>query len=191
VRTSDSRVAYNPLPWSGAVPPPAELAAILRPAGLHAIQADVPDGMTAADFGWQLDAVGLAPAPGYFQAPFEDAGRLRAALESARRVAAAHAELGLSEVFLACTLNETRVVRPGQGVDPDPDRLSRIAEHIARTSVVMAGEGVRPFLPAALGVGFSGGIVIEVDAFDLPTPEESVAATGAWVRANLDGRRRA
>jgi hypothetical protein len=55
----------------------------------------------------------------------------------------------------------------------------------------MAGEGVRPFLPAALGVGFSGGIVIEVDAFDLPTPEESVAATGAWVRANLDGRRRA
>jgi inosose dehydratase len=32
----------------------------------------------------------------------------------------------------------------------------------------------------ALGPSFGGWIVIEVDAFDLPTPEESVAAAGAW-----------
>jgi inosose dehydratase len=37
----------------------------------------------------------------------------------------------------------------------------------------------------ALGSGFSGWIVIEVDFFDLPTPEESLAASSAWVREAL------
>jgi inosose dehydratase len=279
-----AEVAYNPLPWAlagggfdpGAVPPLRELGEKLRAAGFDAIQADVPEGVTAAEFGRQLDAAGLRPAPGYFHAAFESGDEL----EAARRVAAQQAELGLTEVFLACALNDVRVARPGTGTGHDADRLARIAEHIGRAARAMAAEGVRPCLHphvgtwietageaeavldavdpahlllgpdnghlawagadpvafvarhadrvgalhvkdvhqdaleasrrrgddffaalrahvvaepgrgdsdlagllAALGDGFAGWIVIEVDVFDLPTPEESVAAAGAWVR---------
>ena len=64
------RVAYNPLPWMltpdgfdpAGVPPLPELGALLRPQGLGAIQADVPPGMTPAEFGEALRDAGLAPA---------------------------------------------------------------------------------------------------------------------------------
>jgi inosose dehydratase len=147
---SGAGVAYNPLPWAlagggfdpAAVPPLPKLAGMLRAVGLDAIQADVPEGMTAAEFRRQLDAAGLRPAPGYFQAPFD----ADAALESARRTAAQQAELGLTEVFLACSLDEVRVARPGAGADPDASRLARIAEHIGAAAAAMVAEGVRPCL---------------------------------------------
>lgn len=44
-------------------------------------------------------------------------------------------------------------------------------------------------LLAALGPGFGGWIVIEVDLFDLPTPAQSVAAAGAWAAGHLADRR--
>jgi hypothetical protein len=75
-RLAASRVAYNPLPWAltpgghepGAVPPLPEIARLLEAAGLRAIQADVPDNVSAASYRAQLEAAGLSPAPGYFQA---------------------------------------------------------------------------------------------------------------------------
>jgi inosose dehydratase len=286
-----TRVAYNPLPWMlrpdgfdpNGVPPLPELGALLRSVGLGAIQADIPPGMTAAEFGAGLRDAGLAPAPGYFQAPFEDAGALGDVLERARAAAAGQATLGLTEVVLACALNPVRDARPGHGVEADPDRLARIGDHIGRAAEVMVAEGVRPCLhphagtwietaeeaetvlaaadPAQLGLcpdnghqlwcgvdpvafvarhtdrvgvlhikdvhvdaltaarergddyrtvafghvitepgrgdsdihgvlaalsdGFAGWIIIEVDVFDLPTPEASVAAAGAWAREHL------
>jgi len=285
------RVAYNPLPWMltpdgfdpAGVPPLPELGALLRPQGLGAIQADVPPGMTPEQFGEALRDAGLAPAPGYFQAPFDDAEALAGTLEAARSAAAGQATLGLTEVFVACPLNPTRNARPGRGVEGDADRLARIGEHLGRAAGVMVAEGVRPCLHphagtwietaeeadavlaatdpaqlllgpdnghltwcgadpvafvsrhagrvgavhvkdvhldrlaaarergddyravafghvitepgrgdtdidgflAALGADFGGWIVVEVDVFDLPTPEESVAAAGAWVRGTL------
>ena len=145
-----TRIAYNPLPWAitahgydpGAVPSVAELGRTLGSAGLHAIQADVPEGMSAADYLAELTAAGLAPAPGYFQAPFEST----TAVEQARRFAADQAELGLTEVFVACTLNELRTARPGEGAGPDAERLSRIGEHIGVAARAMTAEGVRPCL---------------------------------------------
>jgi inosose dehydratase len=267
---TNARVAYNPLPWAlsapngydpSAVPPLPQLTAILRPAGFDAIQADVPAGQTAAEFAAELAAVGLRPAPGYLHAAFDETD-------------------ALTEVFLACELNDVRVARPGEGVEPDADRVARIAEHIGRAASAMVAEGVKPCLHPhagtwvetadeadavlaavdrehlllgpdnghltwagadpveyvsrhadrvgavhikdihlaalaasrergddffaaarshlwaepgrgdsdldgyldALGDGFDGWIVVEVDTFDLPTPEESVAAAGEWLR---------
>jgi inosose dehydratase len=154
-----ARVAYNPLPWAmtpgghdaSAVPALPALARLLERAGLRAIQADVPDDVSAASYRVQLEAVGLSPAPGYFQAPFELVAELPATIEHARRFAADQAVLGLGEVFLACALNEVRAARPGQAADADASRLARIAENIATAAEAIVAEGVTPCLHAHAG----------------------------------------
>jgi inosose dehydratase len=285
------RIAYNPLPWgmtpegfdATRVPPLEEIAPVLLGAGFGAIQADVPEGGRVEDFAASLAAVGLAPAPGYFSAPFADPQRLAVTLERARRVAAGQAALGLTEVFLADERNALRSARPGMGAAYERDRLEQVTEHVAAAAEAISAEGVRPCLhphvgtwietaveaehilasvtadhlllgpdsghlawagadPAAfvrryasrvgavhvkdvhldalaaarndgcgfldalfrhvvtepgrggldlsamldaLGPGFGGWVVVEVDVFDLPTPAESIAAAGAWAGRSL------
>jgi hypothetical protein len=153
-RPTAPRVAYNPIPWAftadgydpRAIPAPPELAAYLKPAGFHAVQSDVPEGMTAAAFGDALRSAGLEPAPGYFSAPFANREQLETTVDSARRTAAEQAELGLTELFLADELNDVRKARPGEGVDADDARISRIAEHVGLAAAAMVAEGVRPCL---------------------------------------------
>jgi inosose dehydratase len=153
------RVAYNPLPWgmtpdgydATRVPPLEEIAPLLLAAGFGAIQADVPEGRRAEDFAASLAAVGLAPAPGYFSAPFADPDRRAVTLERARRVASDQAALGLTEVFLADQRNAQRSARPGMGAAYERDRLERVTEHVAAAAEAITAEGVRPCLHPHVG----------------------------------------
>jgi inosose dehydratase len=175
-----ARVAYNPLPWAwvatqqrfdfSAMPPLPELLGQVKTAGFDAIQADIPDAMTAVIYRKQLESAGVAPAPGFFLAPFESEDELGATLESARRMAADQATLGLSEVVVCDALSEVRAARPGEGAERDSARLQRIAEHIAEAARVMVAEGVRPCLHPHVGTGVETADEAET-VLDLVDPE--------------------
>jgi inosose dehydratase len=63
-------------------------------------------------------------------------------LSRAREMAQAHAELGLSEIFLADNLNPARKETPGRGVDFDQERLARVADVLGAVAEVFHGEGI-------------------------------------------------
>ena len=89
------------------------LGAVLRQAfseiattPFQAVQADLPAGMTAAQY-TLLSEYDLSPAPGYYSALFHELpnGQI---IESAKRHAAMQAELGNTEVFIAAGVGGIR-----------------------------------------------------------------------------------
>jgi inosose dehydratase len=154
------QVGFNPLTWyftengydPSAAPPLPEIYRQIRDAGFDAVHVEIPAGMSVRDYRRLLDDTGLAPAPGYFQAPFSDPDARSAAVESARRVAGEHAALGLSRIFVAEQFGAAeRVQQPAQGAGFQPDRLSRIVESLTDTAAAMVAEGVTPCLHQHVG----------------------------------------
>jgi inosose dehydratase len=147
-----SKVAVNPLPWVLG-PQGFELtlttvrAAVagIAEAGFTAMHADVPGGMSAADYRSLLSDHGIRPAPGYFAAHFDGpAEELPALVEAAKAHAAIQLELGLTEVFMASHLNPARIARPAVGADFDADRLSWLVERIAMVAGTIHDQGLTP-----------------------------------------------
>lgn len=152
-------VALNPLPWilgpQGVEPLdrrrlPAVLADV-REAGFTAVMADVPADMAVPDYLEALDDAGLRPAPGYLAAPFHDGSALPEVLEAVRRTGRQHAELGLTEVFVAGDMLAHRTERPATGEAPDPGALATFSEQLERAAEVLAAEGVRACLHPHVG----------------------------------------
>ncbi|MFE9438412.1 sugar phosphate isomerase/epimerase family protein [Streptomyces sp. NPDC006602] len=156
-----AQVAFNPLTWffspegqydPAFAPPLPEIYREIREAGFDAVHVEIPEGMRVPDYRRLLDDSGLAPAPGYFQAAFSDPAALPATIEAARRVAAHHAELGLSRIFIADGFPaEPRLAAPAQGVDADAARLDRIAQALGAAAEAMVAEGVTPCLHQHVG----------------------------------------
>jgi inosose dehydratase len=155
------QVAFNPLTWflrpdgtfdPSTAPPLPEIYRKIRDAGFDAVHVDVPDGMSTSEYRKLLDETGLAPAPGYFQAPFADADTLAAVREEAKRVAGQHAHLGLTRIFIADQFGaEARVATPAVGAGFDRHRLDRIIENLATVAASMVSEGVVPCLHPHVG----------------------------------------
>jgi inosose dehydratase len=155
-------VAFNPLPWfitsegifdRDAAPPVAEIYRQIRAAGYDAVHAEVPPGMSLADYRSLLSDTGLAPAPGYFQAPFAQSEQLHAIREEAARIAGQHAALGLDRIFIADQLGATpeRMATPAVGTGFDQDRLDRALENLGIVAEAMTAEGVVPCLHQHVG----------------------------------------
>jgi inosose dehydratase len=155
-------IAFSPLPWlftaegqysPSDAPPLPEIVEQIASAGFDGLPADVPDGMTPSAFGELLVTAGLRPAPGYFSAPFAEAAALSAAMESAKRVAEQHCELGLTEIFLADDFftNTARQRRPAQGAKFDRHRLERIAEGIESVAELFVAAEIYPCLHPHIG----------------------------------------
>lgn len=156
-----TRMAYNPLSFSltakgwqpELAPPLPTILGIVKSAGYDGIHAEIPSGSAAKAYGRLLSDHGLQPAPGYFQANFADQAGLPAVLESARKAAADHAEIGLDRIFIAEQFgaDPARIATPAIGVGSDHQTLSRIAEGLGKVAVVMATEGAVPCLHAHVG----------------------------------------
>ncbi|MBL1111474.1 TIM barrel protein [Streptomyces sp. 110] len=148
------RIAINPLQWIATddgwidpalAPPLPERLKVIHEAGIAAVHADVPTGMTAAEYGRLLDEHGLAPAPGYISGPLpEDESSLRELLDKTDRVSTQMAELGLPTVFVATGMNKQapRVHRPAVGAEATPERLERVREVFARMGETTRANGV-------------------------------------------------
>ncbi|MET7339598.1 sugar phosphate isomerase/epimerase [Nonomuraea sp. NPDC005650] len=151
-------IGINPLPWllgpSGLtldVPTLRTAFAEIAEAGFTAVQADVPEGMSATAYLALLDEYGLAPAPGYFQGTYESPEAMPGLLEHARRHAGTQAALGMTEVFIASALTPERLAAPATGAAYDAGRLATLIENLATTCAAITAEGLRPCLHPHVG----------------------------------------
>lgn len=143
-------IAINPLPWiltpSGydlSVPVLTTAMTELGRAGFHHLTVEIPAELSVAQYQDLLERHGFHPAPGYFSGAFEDRGRHSQLIDGIRRHAAAHLELGLDRAFIAHDLTPERIAVPAVGSGADSDRLSVIAEGMARAAEAAAEEGLR------------------------------------------------
>jgi inosose dehydratase len=136
------KFAINPLQWLAtpdggldftAPPPLPLLAESVARLGWRALMAVPPADMALEAYAAVLQAHGLSPAPGYAGAPLDDPSRREEMLSRVGALARQHAELGLSELFVAAQVDQTapRFQRPAVGAERDPERLKRIAESLA------------------------------------------------------------
>jgi inosose dehydratase len=152
------KVAVNPLPWvltqsgwSMTRDVLVEALSDLRDVGFRALHAEIPAEMTAAEYRDCLAQYGFEAAPGYFSAEFSDAAMGHDVLDQARRAAQVHAELGLSEMFIASAMTEERMEHPALGFLADPERVKRITDGLAAAADVMQAEGVTAALHSHVG----------------------------------------
>lgn len=157
---SSPLVAFNPLTWvmtpSGrnptVAPPLPELLRQLKAAGFDAIHVEIPAEMSIAEYRSLIDDAGLAPAPGYFSAPFADSAATGKTVERAARAAARHLELGLDRIFIADQVSaQPRLNRPGVGAGHDENVLGRVIDSLASAADAMVAEGVTPCLHQHVG----------------------------------------
>ena len=151
-----ARLAFNPIPWylspagwhPELAPPLPEMLAAIKRTGYAGVHAEVPQGSTPKAYLALLAEHGLAPASGYFHIGFSDRKEWPAVIETAKKVAAEHAALGLNRIFLAelFASNEARMKAPALGVEFDPARLTIIADGIGKAAEAMCAEGVTPCL---------------------------------------------
>src|SRR4029079_15497569 len=89
----------------------------------------------------------------YFSATLEDPSARAEFVPRAEALARVHAELGLSEIFVAAKMDPAApgVATPGQGVDPDGDRLATIAESLELVCAAIRRHGVMPCLHQHVG----------------------------------------
>ncbi|TPW28102.1 sugar phosphate isomerase/epimerase family protein, partial [Pararhizobium mangrovi] len=162
-RLDRDRVALNPIQWyateDGWLDPskgPAlpELLDRVRSSGFRFVHAQPPAAMTLAEYRALLDGAGLGPAPGYFSIGLPEHGvTIDETVELARRAAAEHAELALSDIFIGCRMTKeaVRVRRPAIGAEADAARSETILSIVDRISSAMKEEGVRPALHPHIG----------------------------------------
>ena len=151
--SQSTKVGINPFPWFADGPDTWTLTATrvadavqgIANAGFSAMQADLPDEMTPAEYGDLLVGRDVRPAPSYwgvlFDSPADAVPTLR---EEARRRASAQTELGLTQIVIADELYPPRVGRPGVGAAFEEGRLDRIIERIGEIAAVLVSEGLSP-----------------------------------------------
>jgi inosose dehydratase len=158
--TGTTRLALNALEWYMTVdgyrpdlaPALPEIYRQIRTSGFQAVPIDPPDSMTLAAYRTLLSDADLAPAPGYFSAPFSVASERLAIVERARQTAGQHAELGLDRLFIADHFADAaRLAAPGQGAGHDPARLAVLIDNLRFAAEAMVEEGVRPCLHQHVG----------------------------------------
>jgi len=158
----DIRFAINPLQWLAtddgwldftAAPPLPQLLAEIREAGFTGLSVAPPLDGGVGEYAKVLADAGIEPAPGYLSGPMADVDELPDIVERAKRLAAAHAELGLTEVFVASNmrLDAPRVLHPAVGVEPDEARLGTIAESLTEVARATKAEGVTSCLHQHVG----------------------------------------
>lgn len=127
----------------------ADLARI----GFTAVPADLPDGMTAAQYARWIGSFGLAPALSVFSSAFDETVDITDEMERAKRFAADQVSLGLDRVMISSAAVPARMLTPAVGADFHDDRLALAVENCGIVCEVLQTEGLRPLhLPHVGGV---------------------------------------
>jgi inosose dehydratase len=155
-----TEVALNPLSWYLTVdgyrpdqaPPLPEILRQVRDSGFGAVPFDPPPSMTTAEFREVLSGSGLAPAPGYFSAPFSRSEELSDILDRARQRAVQHAKVGLDRIFIADEFADPfRLSSPAQGKAHQPEKFAALIDNLRSVAQAMVEEGVVPCLHQHIG----------------------------------------
>ena len=152
------RIAANPIPYwnsggrmdkSKAVFDRAftDFAAI----GIKAVKADVPEGMTAAEYRGWIDGYGLEPSLSLFNSPFDETVDISDEVERAKRFAADQIALGLDRTMVSSVFVAARMEQPAVGADFNPDRLALAVENCGIICQVLISEGLRPLHHSHVG----------------------------------------
>ena len=158
LKPTGRRIAANPIPyWSrgGRIDKSratfdeafADYAAI----GFTAVKADVPDGMSAADYLDWIGGYGLAPSLSLFNSPFDETIDITEDVERAKKFAAAQVELGLDRTMISSMAIPGRMARPAVGADFNRDGLRRAIENCGIICEVLQSEGLRPLHHSHVG----------------------------------------
>lgn len=153
--TRGRRIAANPIPyWSKAGKTRevfeqafADFAAI----GFTAVKADVPDGMSAAEYSAWIAGYGLAPSLSLFSSPFDETIEISDEVERAKRFAADQTALGMDRTMISSMAVPARMERPAVGAGFDEDRLALAIESCGVVCEVLAAEGLRPLHHSHVG----------------------------------------
>ena len=152
------RVAANPIPYwvrDGKVDKSKEVFdqafADFAAIGFTAVKADVPEGMTAADYASWIAGYGLAPSLSLFSSPFDETIDLVEEIERAKRFAADQVELGLDRTMVSSMAVPARMAEPAVGADFNRDRLALAIENCGIICQVLQREGLRPLHHSHVG----------------------------------------
>jgi inosose dehydratase len=150
-----TRIAANPIPyWAKAGKTKAvfdEAFSDFATIGFTAVKADVPEGMSAADYlGW-IGGYGLAPSLSLFNSPFDETVDIKDEVERAKAFAETQVELGLDRTMISSMAVPARRDHPAVGADFDADRLALAIENCGIICQVLATEGLRPLHHSHVG----------------------------------------
>ncbi|MEV4704294.1 sugar phosphate isomerase/epimerase [Actinoplanes sp. NPDC049316] len=150
-----TRIAANPIPyWSTAGKTREVFEEAFRDfqaIGFTAVKADVPDGMTAAEYAAWIAGYGLAPSLSLFSSPFDETVDLGQEVERAKRFAADQTALGLDRTMISSMAVPARMARPAVGAGYDEGRLTRAIDDCGTVCRVLAAEGLRPLHHSHVG----------------------------------------
>jgi inosose dehydratase len=150
-----NRIAANPIPyWIRAGKKREVFEEAFRDfqeIGFTAVKADVPDGMTAAEYADWIAGYGLAPSLSLFSSPFDETVDMSEEVERAKRFAADQVALGLDRTMISSMAVPARIAEPAVGADFDPGRLTRAIENCGTVCRVLQAEGLRPLHHSHVG----------------------------------------
>ncbi|HET6533035.1 MAG TPA: sugar phosphate isomerase/epimerase [Actinoplanes sp.] len=150
-----SRIAANPIPyWSKAGKTREVFEEAFRDfqeIGFTAVKADVPDGMTPAEYADWIGGYGLAPSLSLFNSPFDETVDMTAEVERAKRFAAEQTALGLDRTMVSSMALPARIARPAVGAGFDEGRLTRAIDNCGAVCRVLQAEGLRPLHHSHVG----------------------------------------
>ena len=130
-----------------------EICKEISDAGFDSICAGISPGMDTSAYLALLDGFGLTPSPGYFSARLDLPDTREEFVRRAEQLAVAHKEIGLTEMFVAASMNPPgpRAEHPAEGYESDPDRLEVISESLELVCDVVLPHGVTPCLHQHVG----------------------------------------
>jgi inosose dehydratase len=150
-----SRIAANPIPyWSRGGKTREVFEEAFRDfqaIGFTATKADVPDGMSAAEYRDWIGGFGLSPALSLFNSPFDETVDMAAEVEKAKRFGAQQAELGLDRTMVSSMSLPARIARPAVGAGFDAGRLDRAIDNVGTICRVLRTEGLWPLHHSHVG----------------------------------------
>ncbi len=149
------QVAANPIPYwakDGKSKAVFEQAfADFADIGFTAVKADVPEGMTAAEYATWIDSYGLSPSLSLFSSPFDETIDIVDEIERAKRFAADQVELGLDRTMISSMAVPARMAEPAVGADFNADRLALAIENCGIICQVLQSQGLRPLHHSHIG----------------------------------------
>ncbi|MFD3589843.1 sugar phosphate isomerase/epimerase family protein [Streptomyces sp. NPDC058683] len=199
MKIRQDRLAINPLQWVASAdgwidptlaPPLDQQLAVIRDAGITALHSAVPGDLTARAYAEKLADYGISLAPGYIPVRLtDDATERQTFRDTAARVAAQHAELGVPTVFLAMGMakDAERVSRPAVGYLAEQGRLERVRDLLAEIAGIIRAEGITPAFHPHVGTWAETELETR---FILDTVDSSLLAFGpdmghlAWAGAD-------
>jgi len=150
-----NRIAANPIPyWSKAGKTREVFDEAFRDfqeIGFTAVKADVPDGMTPAEYAAWIAGYGLSPSLSLFNSPFDETVDMAEEAEKAKRFAAAQTALGLDRTMVSSMALPARMAEPAVGAGFDEGRLARAIDNCGTICRVLRAEGLWPLHHSHVG----------------------------------------